>query len=53
MARDWFANGVPLNVTGKLEITQQSEYELSNVEVVFKGLDETSGYHVHIVSIQN
>lgn len=28
---------------------QQSEYELTNVEVNLKGLVENSGYHVHIV----
>lgn len=28
---------------------QQSEYDLTNVEVHFKELNENSGYHVHIV----
>lgn len=30
---------------------QQSEYDLTNVEVHFKELNENSGYHVHIVRI--
>lgn len=51
MAKDWYANGVPLTLTGKLEMFQQSEYGITNVEVGFKGLIENSGYHVHIVSI--
>lgn len=34
-----------------MEMVQQSEYDLTNVEVDFKGLDKNSGYHVHIVSI--
>lgn len=28
---------------------QQSEYDLTNVEVHFKDLNENSGYHVHVV----
>lgn len=51
VAKDWYANGVPLTLTGKLEMFQQSEYGITNVEVGFKGLIENSGYHVHIVSI--
>lgn len=31
---------------------QQSEYDLTNVEVHFKELNDNSGYHVHIVRIQ-
>lgn len=51
VARDWHANGNgQLTLTGRLEMTQQSEYDLTNVEVGFKGLVENSGYHVHIVS---
>lgn len=30
---------------------QQSEYEITNVEVHFKGLMANSGYHVHIVCV--
>lgn len=50
VARDWYANGVPLSLTGKLEMFQQSEYDLTSVEVGLKGLVANSGYHVHIVS---
>lgn len=52
MARDWYANGVPLSMTGKLEMFEQSEYDLTNVEVHFKGLEDNSGYHVHIVRFE-
>lgn len=51
VARDWYANGVPLTLTGKMEMFQQSEYDITNVEVSLKGLIENSGYHVHIVGI--
>lgn len=50
MAKDWYGNGIPVNIQGKLEILQQSEYELTNVEVNLKNLEQNSGYHVHIVS---
>ena len=49
MAKEWYANGEELTVSGKVEITQQSEYDISNIEVQFKGLKETSGYHIHMV----
>uniref|UniRef100_T1H2Q3 Superoxide dismutase copper/zinc binding domain-containing protein n=1 Tax=Megaselia scalaris TaxID=36166 RepID=T1H2Q3_MEGSC len=47
VAKDWYPNGNPFSLTGKLEITQQSEYDITNVEVEFKGLEENSGYHIH------
>lgn len=50
VAKDWHSNGDPLAVSGELEMFQQSEYDLTNVELEFKGLNENSGYHVHIVS---
>lgn len=49
MARNWFANGVPLTVNGRLEMVQASEYDITNVDFKVDGLDENSGYHVHIV----
>lgn len=54
VAKDWYPNGVEhtdFKLTGKLEIVQQSEYDISNVDVTFKGLKENSGYHVHVVNI--
>lgn len=53
MARDWYGNGVPIDLQGKLEMLQQSEYELTNIEVHLKNLEKNSGYHVHIVSLAN
>lgn len=50
VARDWYANGVSVSLAGKLEMFQQSEYDLTNVEVHFKELNDNSGYHVHVVS---
>ncbi|XP_037029000.1 uncharacterized protein LOC119069178 isoform X1 [Bradysia coprophila] len=53
VARDWYANGVPLSLAGKLEMFQQSEYDLTNVEVHFKELKDNSGYHVHVTPIES
>lgn len=53
MAQDWYSNGElqeTFKMSGKVEIIQQSEYDISNVEVMFKGLSHNSGYHVHVVS---
>ena len=50
VARDWYANGVPLTVTGKMEFLVQSEYDLTNVEISLKGLSDNGGYGVHVVS---
>lgn len=52
VAKDWFANGGELSIKGKLEMLQQSEYELTNVDVNFKGLNDNSGYHVHITPVE-
>lgn len=35
---------------GKIEFIQQTEYDITDVEVSLEGLQEASGYHVHIVS---
>lgn len=52
VAHDWYGNGVSISVKGKVEFYQQSEYEITNVDVHLKGLVETSGYHVHEASVQ-
>ena len=51
VAKDWYSNGDPLTMKGKLEMVQQSEYDITNVEVDFRGLIANSGYHVHVVRL--
>lgn len=53
VAKDWYPNGADLNVKGKVEIIQQSEYDVSNVEVEFRGLIDNSGYHIHMVNYRS
>jgi Cu/Zn superoxide dismutase len=56
VAKDWYLNGLNNDnkniIKGKLEMIQQSEYELTNVEVNFKDLFDNSGYHVHITPVE-
>lgn len=52
MASDWYGNGVSISVKGKLELYQQSEYDITNIDIHIKGLNETSGYHIHEASVQ-
>ncbi|KAK4875753.1 hypothetical protein RN001_012175 [Aquatica leii] len=52
VAQDWFPNGSPASVQGKIEFYQQTEYDITNVEVSLEGLNDNKGYHVHITPIQ-
>ncbi|KAF5278486.1 hypothetical protein FQA39_LY05975 [Lamprigera yunnana] len=52
VAKEWFPNGSPATVQGKIEFFQQTEYDITNVEVLLEGLDNNKGYHVHITPIQ-
>lgn len=51
MAKEWFPNDEPAPIKGKIEFIQQTEYDVTNVEVDFEDLNNNSGYHVHIVSL--
>ncbi|KAF2895528.1 hypothetical protein ILUMI_10646 [Ignelater luminosus] len=52
VAKDWFPNGDKLTVKGKIEFFQQTEYDITNVEVSLEDLNENSGYHVHITPVE-
>ncbi|KYN36526.1 Superoxide dismutase [Cu-Zn], partial [Trachymyrmex septentrionalis] len=53
VVRNWFGNGEQISLKGKLELWQQTEYDITNVEVSLEGLDgEMSGYHIHTASIE-
>lgn len=51
VAKDWFPNSEQATVQGKIEFYQQTEYDITNVEVDLEGLKDNSGYHVHMVSL--
>lgn len=50
VAKDWHANGEPLTVAGKVEFLQQTEYDITNMDVDLEGLTGVSDYTVHVVS---
>ncbi|KAJ8968153.1 hypothetical protein NQ314_002407, partial [Rhamnusium bicolor] len=52
VAKDWFPNGFDLSVKGKVEFIQQTEYDITNVEVVLEGLKDNSGYHIHMTPVE-
>lgn len=52
VVRDWFPNGDELTIKGKIEFYQQTEYDITNVEVDLQGLVDNSGYHVHITPVE-
>lgn len=51
VVRDWFANGAQAHVRGRLEMTQQSPYDVTNVQVVLEGLDDATNYRIHMASL--
>lgn len=53
VANDWHGNGIPINLRGKLEFFQQSEYDITNIDVNLKGLMEASGYHIHLAPVES
>ncbi|CAH2230559.1 jg8887 [Pararge aegeria aegeria] len=51
--QDWFGNGNSIGLSGKLELTQQSEYDVTNVQVTLEGLDnDVRNYKIHMASIE-
>ncbi|XP_039303730.1 uncharacterized protein LOC105197011 isoform X2 [Solenopsis invicta] len=53
VARDWFGNGEQISLRGKLEFLQQTEYDVTNVEISLEGLDgKMSRYHIHMAPVE-
>ncbi|XP_050455769.1 uncharacterized protein LOC126853760 [Cataglyphis hispanica] len=53
VVRDWFGNGEQISLKGKLELLQQTEYDITSVEVSLEGLGgKMSGYHVHMTPVE-
>ncbi|KAF4521582.1 hypothetical protein B566_EDAN001302 [Ephemera danica] len=52
VVKNWFGNGDDVTVSGKLEMIQLTEYDLTDVEVSLKGLDDNAGYHVHVAPLE-
>ncbi|XP_012547044.2 uncharacterized protein LOC101739289 isoform X1 [Bombyx mori] len=52
VVRDWFGNGQQLQLKGKIEMTQQSEYDVTNVQVTIEGLQNVNDYKIHVVPVE-
>ncbi|KAL6264113.1 hypothetical protein P5V15_004191 [Pogonomyrmex californicus] len=53
VVKDWFGNGEQVSLKGKLELLQQTEYDVTNVEVSLEGLNgKMSGYHIHMTPVE-
>ncbi|XP_072936452.1 uncharacterized protein Rsod isoform X1 [Epargyreus clarus] len=53
VVRDWFGNGDTVSVKGRIEMVQQSEYDVTNVQVTLEGLtDEVRNYKIHVVPVE-
>ncbi|XP_047350470.1 uncharacterized protein LOC124949465 isoform X2 [Vespa velutina] len=53
IAKDWFGNGEPVHIRGKLEFIQQSEYDVTDIEINLEGLGgKMSGYHIHMTPVE-
>ncbi|RVE49906.1 hypothetical protein evm_005499 [Chilo suppressalis] len=50
--RDWFGNGEPVPLKGKLELTQQSEYDVTNVQVTLEGFEGITNYKIHVAPVE-
>ncbi|VVC90046.1 unnamed protein product [Leptidea sinapis] len=51
--RDWFGNGEGISLSGKFEMIQQTEYDVTNVEVTLDGLPgDVSNYKIHVTPIE-
>ncbi|CAB3252472.1 unnamed protein product [Arctia plantaginis] len=43
-----FFNGNPAPVKGRIEMTQQLEYDVTNVPVTLDYLDDVNNYKIHV-----
>ncbi|PSN32762.1 hypothetical protein C0J52_15463 [Blattella germanica] len=50
--KDWYGNGIPTTLKGKIELFQQTEYDVTDIEVDLEGLVDNSGYHIHVAPVQ-
>ncbi|XP_046993173.1 uncharacterized protein LOC124605492 isoform X1 [Schistocerca americana] len=51
VVKDWFGNGLLPSIKGKLEYFQQTEYDITDIEANIEGLEDTNGFHIHVVPV--
>ncbi|XP_022116350.2 uncharacterized protein LOC110994148 [Pieris rapae] len=53
VVRDWFGNGDEISLVGKLEMIQQSEYDVTNVQINLDNLaHDAHNYKIHITPVE-
>ncbi|KAJ9574059.1 hypothetical protein L9F63_008585 [Diploptera punctata] len=52
VVKDWYGNGEVTPLKGKIELFQQTEYDVTDIEVDLDALRDNSGYHIHIAPVQ-
>ncbi|KAJ4431919.1 hypothetical protein ANN_20526 [Periplaneta americana] len=52
VVKDWYGNGQITSVKGKIEFFQQTEYDVTDIEVDLQGLSDNSGYHIHVAPVE-
>ncbi|XP_046613525.1 uncharacterized protein LOC124301932 isoform X1 [Neodiprion virginianus] len=53
VVKDWFGNNEVTPAKGKLEFIQQTEYDVTDVEVSLEGLaGQMSEYHIHMTPVE-
>ncbi|XP_063233143.1 uncharacterized protein LOC134536961 [Bacillus rossius redtenbacheri] len=52
VAKDWFGNGQPTTLKGRVEMIQQTEHDVTDLDVKFEGLDDSGDYRIHKVSVE-
>ncbi|KAL1137771.1 hypothetical protein AAG570_009467, partial [Ranatra chinensis] len=51
VVRDWFGNGIPASVSGKIEFYQQTEYGITDIEVNLEGLKNINHYGIYMTPV--
>ncbi|XP_030019565.2 uncharacterized protein LOC115439736 [Manduca sexta] len=52
VVRDWFGNGAQVPLKGKIEMIQQSEYDITNVQVKLEALEDIRNYMIHVTPVE-
>lgn len=52
VVKDWYGNGDITPMKGKIEFFQQTEYDVTDIEIALEGLNDNSGYHIHMTPVE-
>ncbi|XP_063389539.1 uncharacterized protein LOC134675251 [Cydia fagiglandana] len=52
VVHDWFGEGAGAGLQGKLEITQQSAYDIANLQLKLENLEDVRDYQIHEAPVE-